>query len=900
MRKGHWLWAGLALVLILVVGHTWAAAVQNESLAYSDDFDLSIQPDDGLGNRWRVTGRWYSTGSMAVSDSDGKDVATQLTVQCADCRVESKVIGFGVPEVGVVVRQAPNGDRYDAALQADGGVAVRRWRNGEATVLGRAPSGISDPGDWSTLSLRALGSSPVNLVAMVNGAARLRIIDSSIIRISGAGSTGLFTTSAGVVFSNYRVFVSSSGTSRSAGSGGPDAGVADAGDATDAGSGAIDSGTALDPGSELDAGSAGDGWTAPDAGNCASADAIGPATSAGGSGVATLLFRDDFTQQIPPDEGLGTDWTVSGAWYEKGGALADLDAPDLAQEVPVTCADCRVEAKVLGFGVPEIGVSLRASINGDRYDAILLGNGSLRIRRVRGGAMTTLGEVPGGAGPLDQWITVSLQAVGGNPVQLVAAVNGADRLSVTDGSTNAITSAGRAGLWTTRQGVMFQAFKLWSAGAPPPPPPTNDNDWPFYRRDLMGTGAAPGSLTTTQARGLKVAFHLALRTRVDANPIVAGGKVYLAVSDGTLLALDANTGATLWTAGIGTAPKSACVPFSSGPVGAPAVVGQRVMASGGDGRIYAFDKESGAQLWVTRIADTSADEFLWSSIFPLNGKVYVGVGTLYEPICGAMPGRVVSVDQTTGAVTGTWWAQENHGNGGGVWTQPAYDPATGRLFLTTGPVADRVDPTTEPCQQAFVAIDPNTMATLDSYQPVPTLYSGESDFGASPALLDTADGKHLIVAANKNGYVYALDRDHLANGVMWMSLLSGPGASPENGESTIVSAAVANGTLFVGGGATTDGYPGAIAALDPSTGSKKWVIHPEGFVLPALTAVGDVVIAGVSNKTDLTGELVVVSQKDGTVLFSLHTPARLFGEPTYANGMIYVADEAGNFYALKQ
>ena len=88
-------------------------------------------------------------------------------------------------------------------------------------------------------------------------------------------------------------------------------------------------------------------------------------------------------------------------------------------------------------------------------------------------------------------------------------------------------------------------------------------------------------------------------------------------------------------------------------------------------------------------------------------------------------------------------------------------------------------------------------------------------------------------------------------------MISGPGASPDFGESTIVSGAVANGSVFVAGGATTDGFPGAIAALDPATGVPRWLMHPDGFVLPALTAVGEVLLAGVSHNADSTGKLYV-------------------------------------------
>ena len=365
------------------------------------------------------------------------------------------------------------------------------------------------------------------------------------------------------------------------------------------------------------------------------------------------------------------------------------------------------------------------------------------------------------------------------------------------------------------------------------------------------------------------------------------------------MSLDAQTGAQRWVQAVGTSTKGACAAFSNGPVGAAAVVGQSVFAPGGDGLVYAFDKDSGAPLWATRIADTAANDFIWSSVFPAAGRLFVGVSTLAESKCGENPGFVAALDPDTGARVGTWWAEVNHGNGGGVWTSPAFDAATGKLFVTTGTIGKGVLPENAPWQQAFVAIDPVSMQTLDSFQPIKTDFYTDWDFGASPTLYDLPDGRHLIAAANKNGLVYALDRDNLAAGPLWTSLISGSGASPDLGESTIVSAAYANQQLFVGGGRTTDGFPGAIAALDPATGAQRWLVHPDGYVLPALSAVGDVVIAGVSRNADNSGTLYLLAQDTGEVLFTLRTPGRLFSQASWVDGTLYVVDERGDLFALR-
>src|SRR5205823_424776 len=116
------------------------------------------------------------------------------------------------------------------------------------------------------------------------------------------------------------------------------------------------------------------------------------------------------------------------------------------------------------------------------------------------------------------------------------------------------------------------------------------------------------------------------------------------------------------------------------------------------------DAATGAVRWQTQIADVpNKGEFLWSSAFPVGTRVYFGIASLHD--CLLVPGRVVALDQATGAVAGTWWADPNRGSGGGVWTQPAYDARTNRLFLTTGTIAAGKTPSQQPLADAFVAVD---------------------------------------------------------------------------------------------------------------------------------------------------------------------------------------------------
>ncbi len=424
-------------------------------------------------------------------------------------------------------------------------------------------------------------------------------------------------------------------------------------------------------------------------------------------------------------------------------------------------------------------------------------------------------------------------------------------------------------------------------------------DWPFHRQNDRGDGNPGEALTTAQAQTFHQKWVFSDNGLNYANPIVVGSTVYVTSGDGNLYAIDVNTGKSRWARRSSIVGPFKCLPQSQskGPIGAPAVVGSDVFMPGADGFVYDYDAATGNTKWRTQIADVlNKGEFLWTSSFPLHGKVYYGISALID--CLLPPGRVVALDQATGQVVGTWWGGgSSHQPGAGVWDQPAYDSRTNRMFLTTGTIASGLTQSQEPWSDAFVAIDPDTMQTVDSFAPIGTGFSADFDFGAGPTLYDTADGRHLIAATNKNGYVYALNRDSLASGVLWTYQISAPGASPDLGESSIVPAAYGNGLLFVGGGRTRDGFSGAVAALDGATGRAQWVFHPHGFLLAGIIATGDVVIFGTGVAGTFNGDLYVLDQRTGNVLFHQAMGA-VFGAPTYANGVLYVPDLTGKLTAF--
>jgi len=371
-----------------------------------------------LGPAWSVNrGAWIDDG-RANADLPGVDQAAVLGLKCADCTVRSRVIAFGMATAALDLRESSGNDRYDVVLLANGRIQIRRHNGIATTVLGEAASGIADLTDWATLSLSVASAGPVQLVASVNGVVRLSVSDNSSSAIVAAGTAGMTTDRSGTKYLDFTVTGSSS-------SGGmPDAGTPDAG-TPDAGT--PDAGT-------------------PDAGT---PDA-GPPTG--------VLFFDDFKRTNPSD--LGPRWNIlEGLWRDNDKANSDLDALDRAKAAGISCADCRIDARMVNFGRGDALLELRGG-TGTRYALALRSDLWVEIRRYSGGTVTVLGSAPSGIGPNNEWNRFAFAVQGAGPVALTAFVNGIQKLSVADSSSSALTGSGSAGMAASMSGIFFDEFKL--------------------------------------------------------------------------------------------------------------------------------------------------------------------------------------------------------------------------------------------------------------------------------------------------------------------------------------------------------------------------------------------------------------------------------------------------------
>ena len=438
------------------------------------------------------------------------------------------------------------------------------------------------------------------------------------------------------------------------------------------------------------------------------------------------------------------------------------------------------------------------------------------------------------------------------------------------------------------------------AGLLPPQLSPGGGDWTQYRFDAAGTWENPGSVAREEAAATTRAWVTSLGEYGWTQPIIRGDTVIATTGfTGRVVALEASTGALRWTRDLNHVFTTACDPQPKhhGFYSAAAIDGDQVYAASPDGNLYALDIATGRTRWQVRVADPGFHgEFVESSpaLSSKIGKVFLGVGSSFK--CDPVEGRVLSVDPRTRNVV-TKKLNAPGLTGSSVWSSIAIDEVASRIYVTTGDPAGHAL-SDVPLAQAFVAMNANTLEPVDHWQNPGPGPNDNSDFGASPTLFTRDDGTELVAAPNKDGVLYVLQRNALSAGPVWTYQLAVPG-NPLLGQGSLVSPTFTHGMLIGAGGTTPTGEPGSVVAFDPGTGAVKWKHVTPGFVIAAMPAVGDILIA-VSNAYDFSwSQLELLDVNDGTVVKTFETQSATLGAPSVGRGLILWYQYSGELHALR-
>ena len=437
--------------------------------------------------------------------------------------------------------------------------------------------------------------------------------------------------------------------------------------------------------------------------------------------------------------------------------------------------------------------------------------------------------------------------------------------------------------------------------------------WNGWGADLANTRypATSASLAARDVPQLELkwvfGFEGALAARTQ--PAIVAGLLFTGSERGDVYALDAKTGCTHWTYRAQAAVRTAMTVAPYRAAGRST----RYALYFGDGRAnaYAVDAETGTLLWVSKL-DEHPNATITGAPALHGGTLYVPTSAAGEEVrggrldygCCTFRGSVSALDATTGAVVWKSYSISTEPKpravnkdgvqlfgpaGAGIWGAPTIDPRRGVLYVGTGNgFAEPAQPTTN----AVLAFELETGRLRWVRQTVasdiwlwqcpaenptnpncPLKQGPDFDFGTSPLIARTLQGRELLVVPQKSGMIYALDPDK--DGAIVWEYRFGEGSAL----GAQWGAAADERNVYVGVGGSLSAAPGGMHAIDLESGKRVWFSPPQ----PKLCAGGTeercyasqggavTVIPGVVFSGGADGGLRAYSTRDGSIVWQIDT-----------------------------
>ncbi len=481
--------------------------------------------------------------------------------------------------------------------------------------------------------------------------------------------------------------------------------------------------------------------------------------------------------------------------------------------------------------------------------------------------------------------------------------------------------------------------------AKPGPVAPGASDWASW-------GAGPGNALMQPNPGLAAADVPRLKLKwafaypggtAGAEPVAAGGRLFLATGSG-LFALDAKTGCTHWHSDAGAGAK--IVTAAVTPSGDKHL---RLYFGNTKAEVSAVDADTGAVLWTRKVDDHPSGR-VTGPVTVHGDRLYVPVSSMEDPLshdpaypCCTFRGSVTALDAGTGrqlwksyTVTtpphplgkkSSAGAELQGPSGGAVYAPLTIDARRNAVYAAT---AESYQHEHTDGDDAVIAFDLDTGARKWAVQPRPVdnaaaCANQDEEDGcdnpasplfefAAPAVLATApDGHDILIAGQKSGVVYAFDPDH--DGKLKWETRVGQGGSMGGVE---MGFSVAGGVAYVpvsDSEVKSPHVPGGLAALDIAAGKVLWRTPSP---MPACgwgeyecnpaQAASSAAIPGIVFSGSWDGHMRAYAMKDGAIVWDVDTSGSveavnkvkatggaISGYPVIvAGGMVYVVSGAAS------
>jgi len=415
---------------------------------------------------------------------------------------------------------------------------------------------------------------------------------------------------------------------------------------------------------------------------------------------------------------------------------------------------------------------------------------------------------------------------------------------------------------------------------------------------------------------LKWAFAYPNATRARSQPSVAGGAVHVGSQDGSVYALDKDSGCIRWKFKASAEVRATIIFNQWSEEGN--VESTTPTAYFGDilANVYAINAVNGKLLWRVKV-DGHPSATLTASQVLYKNRLYVPVSSLEEPAaaipgygCCTFRGSLVALDAANGKELWKEYTIEQEPkpyeknskgvqlfgpSGAPIWNSPTVDIKRNRIYSGTGGnyslpadgssdaiiAFDLISGDKKWLQQTLSGDVWNITCGLEDKTNCPKNSGPDFDFAASPILLNTDDGRDILIAGQKSGWVYGLDPNN--NGeYIWKNKVGRGGilggvyfGMAVEGNRLYVPVSDYDGPLASDEDYDEPPHPG-LYALDAITGNYLWkkpgvdVCHGRKFCFHGITAA-ITAIPGAVFAIAMDGHLRAYNGEDGQILWDYDT-----------------------------
>jgi alcohol dehydrogenase (cytochrome c) len=484
---------------------------------------------------------------------------------------------------------------------------------------------------------------------------------------------------------------------------------------------------------------------------------------------------------------------------------------------------------------------------------------------------------------------------------------------------------------------------------------TYSGDYRAQRHSPL-TQITPENVRKLTAQWTFQAETLALNRGFEGTPLAVDGVLYLTGSFNYAWALDGRTGRAFWRYRR-ELPRDLTYGASAPVNRGFAILGDRLFMVTLDAHLLAMDSKTGSILWDVQMADYKIGYSATLAPLIVKNKVIVGISggeyatrgfiDAYDPETGKRAWRFYTVPGEGEPGSQTWPNIEAaKRGGGGAWMTGSYDPELNLIYWGTGNPnpdyygSDREGDNLYTC--SLVALDADTGRMKWHYQFTPHDIH-DWDANQVPVIADLTIGgqpRKVVMQANRNGFFYVLDR---ATGKLilgksfsdqkWAKEIGTDGRPlviNETGEKDCIPDAHGStnfmppsfdparnlfflntretcaayfpikpeyrpGQSSTGGGARrmNENAYGALRALDPETGERKWEFrYPAPSLAGVMSTASGLVFAG-----DNEGNFTAFDARNGKPLWHYPTGSSVWGAASMSymlDGRQYVLIATGN------